>query len=44
MIAAAILLNGHLTLRTVLRVGGDPVEGLTIVGALFLPLLQQVAL
>ena len=42
MITAAVLFDSHLTARTLLRVGGDPVGGLAVVVALLLPPLQQI--
>jgi hypothetical protein len=37
VIAAAVLLDGHLALRTLFRVGRNPVRRLAVVAALFRP-------
>ena len=44
VIAAAILLNRHLALRTLFRVRRDPVRRLAVVAALFRPQLEKAAI
>lgn len=44
MVTATVLLDCDVTLRALLRVGGDPVGSFRIVVTLFDPLLQQPAL
>lgn len=44
MIAAAVLLDGHLTLGALLCVGRDPVERLRIVITFLFPLLEYITL
>lgn len=42
VVAAAVLLNGHLTARTLFGIGRDPVGGFAVVVALLFPFSQQI--